>query len=118
MEDSKAELRWGVEQRLEFIEFRRFWEGRVNRNDLMDQFGVSVNQASADLNRYISASRRSQEIAISPMVSNKEHAPESKNSLTVSEKNYGTGRSSAPNSSIFSHVQCEAMSEGEGGCLN
>lgn len=53
MEDSKAELRWGVEQRLEFIEFRLFWEGRVNRSDLMDQFGVSVNQASADLNRYI-----------------------------------------------------------------
>lgn len=53
VEDSKAELRWGVERRLEFIEFRLFWEGRVNRSDLMDQFGVSVNQASADLNRYI-----------------------------------------------------------------
>nr|WP_281502840.1 WYL domain-containing protein [Ancylobacter crimeensis] len=30
-----------------------FWEGHVNRSDLMDQFGVSVNQASTDLNRYI-----------------------------------------------------------------
>lgn len=49
----KAELRWGIEQRLEFIEFRLFWEGHVNRSDLMDQFGVSVNQASSDLNRYI-----------------------------------------------------------------
>lgn len=47
------ELRWGVEQRLEFIEFRLFWEGHVNRGDLMDAFGVSVNQASTDLNRYI-----------------------------------------------------------------
>lgn len=53
MENNRSELRWGVEQRLEFIEFRLFWEGHVNRSDLMDQFGVSVNQASTDLNRYI-----------------------------------------------------------------
>ena len=53
MENFRSELRWGVEQRLEFIEFRLFWEGHVNRSDLMDQFGVSVNQASTDLNRYI-----------------------------------------------------------------
>jgi predicted DNA-binding transcriptional regulator YafY len=49
----EAELRWGVGQRLEFIEFRLFWDGHVNRSDLMEQFGVSVNQASTDLNRYI-----------------------------------------------------------------
>jgi hypothetical protein len=48
-----AGLRWGVERRLEFIEFRLFWEGHVNRSDLIDVFGVSVNQASTDLNRYI-----------------------------------------------------------------
>ncbi|CAM4238634.1 WYL domain-containing protein [Palleronia rufa] len=53
MENGKSELRWGVAQRLEFIEFRLFWEGHVNRSDLMEQFGLSVNQASADLNRYI-----------------------------------------------------------------
>ena len=53
MKNDKVELRWGVEQRLEFIEFHLFWEGHVNRSDLMDQFGVSVNQASTDLNRYI-----------------------------------------------------------------
>lgn len=49
----KTALRWGVERRLEFTEFRLFWEGQVNRGDLMDAFGVSVNQASTDLNRYI-----------------------------------------------------------------
>jgi len=49
----KADLRWGVERRLEFIEFRLFWEGHVNRGDLMEAFSVSVNQASTDLNRYI-----------------------------------------------------------------
>ena len=53
MENDRAELRWGVEQRLEFVEFRLFWEGHVNRSDVMEQFGLSVNQASADLNRYI-----------------------------------------------------------------
>jgi hypothetical protein len=49
----KADLRWGVERRLEFIEFRLFWEGHVNRGDLMEAFSVSMNQASTDLNRYI-----------------------------------------------------------------
>lgn len=53
MGTEKADLRWGVERRLEFIEFRLFWEGFVNRGDLMKAFGVSVNQASTDLNRYI-----------------------------------------------------------------
>ena len=53
MTEAKVDLRWGVEQRLEFIEFRLFWEGHVNRGDLMSAFGVSVNQASTDLNRYI-----------------------------------------------------------------
>lgn len=45
-------LRWGVEQRLEFIEFRLFWEGGVNRSDVIDTFGVSVPQASKDLTLY------------------------------------------------------------------
>ena len=54
MENDRSDLRWGVEQRLEFIEFRLFWEGHVNRSDVMEQFGLSVNQASSDLNRYIS----------------------------------------------------------------
>jgi len=46
-------LSWGVERRLEFIEFRLFWEGHVNRGDLMEMFGISVQQASTDLNRYL-----------------------------------------------------------------
>jgi hypothetical protein len=44
--------RWSVEQRLEFIEFRLFWEGRVNRSDLVEYFEISVPQASADLALY------------------------------------------------------------------
>lgn len=49
----KPDLRWGIEQRLEFIEFRLFWKGRLKRCDLMEAFGVLVNQASTDLTQYI-----------------------------------------------------------------
>lgn len=45
-------IRWGTERRLEFIEFRLFWEGGVNRSDLVEEFGVSVPQASKDLALY------------------------------------------------------------------
>lgn len=45
-------IRWGVERRLEFIEFRLFWDGQVNRGDLVEFFSISVPQASADLNHY------------------------------------------------------------------
>ena len=49
----KQDLRWGVRQRLEFIELRLFWEGKINRHDLAEAFGVSSQQASADFARYI-----------------------------------------------------------------
>ncbi|VFU17384.1 helix-turn-helix transcriptional regulator [Methylocella tundrae] len=49
--DTKG-FRWGVERRLEFVEFRLFWEGGVNRSDIVDEFGVSVPQASKDLALY------------------------------------------------------------------
>jgi predicted DNA-binding transcriptional regulator YafY len=45
-------FRWGVERRLEFIEFRLFWEGGINRSDLVEEFGVSVPHASKDLTLY------------------------------------------------------------------
>lgn len=48
----KQAFRWGIERRLEFIEFRLFWEGGVNRSDLVEEFGVSVPQASKDLALY------------------------------------------------------------------
>ena len=45
-------MSWGVAQRLEFIEFRLFWEGSINRADLVGFFGISVPQASKDLALY------------------------------------------------------------------
>lgn len=44
--------RWSQERRLEFIDFRLRWDGRLNRSDLMDFFGISVPQASLDISRY------------------------------------------------------------------
>ncbi|WP_374313580.1 WYL domain-containing protein [Dongia sp.] len=52
MLEGATALKWGVERRLEFIEFRLFWEGSINRADLVEVFGVSVPQASKDLTLY------------------------------------------------------------------
>lgn len=52
------QLNWGVERRYEFIEFRLFWQGRINRGDLMNAFGVSTQQASLDLNAYMEQAKR------------------------------------------------------------
>src|SRR5690606_36022266 len=48
--ETQGSVRWGIECRFEFIEFRLFWKGHVNRGDLMPVSGISINQASADLN--------------------------------------------------------------------
>jgi hypothetical protein len=50
VKDSK--INWGVERRLEFIEFRLSWEGGVRRSDIMSAFKVSEPQASNDLTLY------------------------------------------------------------------
>jgi hypothetical protein len=50
--DTRDKIRWGTERRLEFIEFRVYWEGGVNRGEIVEKFGVSVPQASADLTLY------------------------------------------------------------------
>lgn len=52
MPDPKSPRRWSVEQRLGFIERRLYWDGRINRADLMNHFAISVPQASADLKMY------------------------------------------------------------------
>ena len=52
MENLVGVERWGVKRRLEFIDFRLFWDGRFNRKDLSDTFGISAQQASSDIARY------------------------------------------------------------------
>jgi hypothetical protein len=46
------QLNWGAERRNAFIEFRVFWHGRINRADLIETFGISLQQASLDLAGY------------------------------------------------------------------
>jgi hypothetical protein len=48
----KEGMRWEASRRMEFIEFRLYWEGRVNRGDLTDFFRISIPQASNDIRRY------------------------------------------------------------------
>jgi hypothetical protein len=51
-DDTGDAVRWGVQRRLEFIDFRLFWDGRFNRRDLAETFGISAQQASADIALY------------------------------------------------------------------
>jgi hypothetical protein len=44
--------RWGEGRRLEFIDFRLQWQGRLNRSDLTTFFGISIPQASLDIAKY------------------------------------------------------------------
>ena len=52
MDDNAERLRWGVRRRLEFIDFRLFWDGRFNRRDMAETFGISPQQASVDIGQY------------------------------------------------------------------
>lgn len=51
------EIRWPIAQRYEFIEWRVYWTGRVNRKDLETQFQISTPQASIDLREYQQAAQ-------------------------------------------------------------
>ncbi len=48
----QEDIRWGLARRFEFIEWRAYWVGRINRRDLEERFGVSTPQASVDLRSY------------------------------------------------------------------
>lgn len=52
MGENSERLRWGVQRRLEFIDFRLFWDGRFNRSDLSATFAISAQQASSDIAQY------------------------------------------------------------------
>lgn len=50
--DPRKSLRWSQQRRLEFIDARLCWDGRLNRADLCETFGISIPQASVDIARY------------------------------------------------------------------
>lgn len=46
-------LKRAIRRRYEFIEFGLQWEGRIGRKQLQDQFDISPQQATVDLNSYL-----------------------------------------------------------------
>jgi hypothetical protein len=44
---------WGQDRRLEFIEFRLLWDGKINRGEVVEYFNISIQQASLDFARYM-----------------------------------------------------------------
>jgi hypothetical protein len=58
VDPADRDLRWGVTKRLEFIDFRLFWDGAFNRKDLVDFFGISEQQASSDIAQYQTRAER------------------------------------------------------------
>lgn len=47
-----GDIRWQLAERFEFIEWRAYWAGRLNRKDLEEEFDISTPQASVDLRNY------------------------------------------------------------------
>jgi len=45
-------MQWAQQQRLRFIEERLYLDGRINRSDIVEAYGVSIVQASKDLRDY------------------------------------------------------------------
>lgn len=52
LNDDRGANRWNQARRLEFIDFRLSCDGRINRRDLVDFFGISIPQSSLDLAKY------------------------------------------------------------------
>ena len=52
MGEGATQVRWGVQRRMEFVDFRLFWNGHFNRADIVETFGISTAQASADIAQY------------------------------------------------------------------
>lgn len=46
-------MRWSTKQRIEFIETRLYWEGKISRKDLIDYFDISIPQATKDIKTYM-----------------------------------------------------------------
>jgi hypothetical protein len=52
LEVQPVTIPWSTQKRLQFLEFKLYWEGKVNRGDLTAEFGISIPQASVDFTKY------------------------------------------------------------------
>ena len=55
--DNQRPRPWGQDRRLEFIEFRLLWDGKINRGEVAEYFDISIQQASLDFARYMVVAR-------------------------------------------------------------
>lgn len=61
MSKTSVQRRWSIEKRLEFIDFQLYWNGQINRSDIMEKFSVSIPQASKDISLYREAAPKNLE---------------------------------------------------------
>lgn len=52
---------WGQDRRLEFIEFRLLWDGKINRSEVAGYFDISIQQASLDFAKYMALAKNNME---------------------------------------------------------
>jgi hypothetical protein len=46
-------MRWSTRQRIEFLETRLYWDGKISRKDLTGYFDISIPQSTKDIKAYI-----------------------------------------------------------------
>ena len=66
-------MNYAVEQRMRFIDFLLAEYGYINRSGLIEYFGVSVPQASADFKHYLELAPQNMEYSKSKKVYEKTH---------------------------------------------
>lgn len=52
MKNTEITPSWSQEMRLQFIDHQLKWDGKLNRQDIQDAFGISKPQSSLDLALY------------------------------------------------------------------
>lgn len=57
---SQADIKWDQQVRFRLIEIIALWEGRLTTNHLCDAFHIGRQQASRDINKYISLTNQDQ----------------------------------------------------------
>ncbi|AAO10567.1 hypothetical protein VV1_2183 [Vibrio vulnificus CMCP6] len=57
---SQADIKWDQQVRFRLIEIIALWEGRLTTNHLCDAFHIGRQQASRDINKYISLTNQGQ----------------------------------------------------------
>jgi hypothetical protein len=60
-DDRRRRRPWGQDRRLEFIEFRLLWDGKINRGEVAGYFDVSIQQASLDFAQYMALAKNNME---------------------------------------------------------